>query len=222
MHAEVKKPSTPTLLRDRLREQTQSLILEAAQQLLGEEGLANARIDAIAARAGVSVGTLYNHFKDRDAILAAVLESNLQALLRSLDAVLADPSPDYATALRQFVSAFSDHWQQNGEVVHLLMTGQPDLTNLLCNRQDVIREIRWRGARLIKLGVDAGVLRSDHPSLFGDFLLALMRQRWMQRMMLPDEVLPDVHHMIEFFLHGAGRRPIAAASEIPLSRASDV
>ena len=56
-------------LRERLREQTQQAILDAASRILADEGVALARIDAIAAEAGVSGGTLYNYYGDREGLV---------------------------------------------------------------------------------------------------------------------------------------------------------
>lgn len=47
-------------------------ILSAARQLFAEQG-PDAQMDAIAARAGVAVGTLYNHFATKQVLLAAAL-----------------------------------------------------------------------------------------------------------------------------------------------------
>ena len=48
-------------------------MLVAAEDVFAEAGLAKAHVEDIARRAGVAVGTLYNYYKDRDALLAAVL-----------------------------------------------------------------------------------------------------------------------------------------------------
>jgi AcrR family transcriptional regulator len=64
-------------------------ILAAAAEVLGERGYAAASTNAIAARAGVSPGTLYQYFADKDAIvseltgrLIANFESALTPVLR--------------------------------------------------------------------------------------------------------------------------------------------
>ncbi|MCC6526729.1 MAG: TetR/AcrR family transcriptional regulator [Polyangiaceae bacterium] len=62
----------PQRLKQRLREAADTAILEAAEAVLLERGL-EAPMEAIAARAGVAVGTLYNHFRDRQALVAALL-----------------------------------------------------------------------------------------------------------------------------------------------------
>lgn len=55
-------------------------MLVAAEEVFAESGLAKAHVEEIARRAGVSVGTLYNYYKDRDGLLAAVLASRIDEL----------------------------------------------------------------------------------------------------------------------------------------------
>jgi AcrR family transcriptional regulator len=51
---------------------TWEVIVEAAAQVLERRGLAGFNTNAIAERAGVSVGSVYRYFPDKHAILAAV------------------------------------------------------------------------------------------------------------------------------------------------------
>lgn len=61
-------------LRTRLKEVATSAILDAAEEVFADEGL-DARMETIAARAGVSVGTLYNHFADRVSLVASLTDT---------------------------------------------------------------------------------------------------------------------------------------------------
>jgi AcrR family transcriptional regulator len=72
-------------LRERLKEATGREILNAAEQLFGEGGLEQATMAQIAERAGVAVGTLYNRFADRDALVEALLAERRGDLLHQLD-----------------------------------------------------------------------------------------------------------------------------------------
>ncbi|WP_043626178.1 TetR/AcrR family transcriptional regulator [Nonomuraea candida] len=67
-------------------------LLIAATEIFAERGL-DAPLEHIARRAGVSIGTLYNHFPTREALLAAILPERLAALDRICAAALADPDP---------------------------------------------------------------------------------------------------------------------------------
>jgi len=50
------------------------VILEAAAQVLEAGGLAGFTTNAVAERAGVSIGTLYQYFSDKGAVLRALAE----------------------------------------------------------------------------------------------------------------------------------------------------
>ena len=55
-------------------EETVAAILEGAAQVLEAGGLAGFTTNAVAERAGVSIGTLYQYFDDKAALLRAVAE----------------------------------------------------------------------------------------------------------------------------------------------------
>lgn len=67
-------------------------LLAAGAQVFGERGL-DAPLEEVARRAGVSIGTLYNHFPTREAFLTAILPDRLAPMARITEAALADPDP---------------------------------------------------------------------------------------------------------------------------------
>lgn len=83
--------------------QTVAWILEAAAELFAERGYARATTNRIAARAGVSIGTLYQYFPNKDALVLALLEAHQAEVREVVDeclARLADPDVPLGTALR--------------------------------------------------------------------------------------------------------------------------
>lgn len=68
----------------RVRGRTQESLLAAVEQLMRKEGLARITTRAIARRAGLAEGTLYNHFREKDEILIAVLARNVAPLVHVL------------------------------------------------------------------------------------------------------------------------------------------
>ena len=69
---------------------TVTLILEGTIQVLEREGLDAATTTRIANVAGVSVGTLYQYFSDRDAILDALQDREFEKTLALIQHVLSD------------------------------------------------------------------------------------------------------------------------------------
>lgn len=70
-------------------EATVDAILEAAIQVLLSEGARRLTTTRVAARAGVSVGTLYQYFPHKEALLYAVLKQHLDAFAEAVEAACA-------------------------------------------------------------------------------------------------------------------------------------
>ncbi len=77
--------------------ETFEAILQAAAQVFQRLGYAGATTNRIADRAGVSIGSLYQYFPNKDAILLALSERHLQQGIERLgpliEAFAADPPP---------------------------------------------------------------------------------------------------------------------------------
>ena len=73
-----KKPNPPRLRR---KEARPSELLAAALDLFVEKGYAATRLDDVAARAGVSKGTLYLYFDSKATLLKAVVENGMVPVL---------------------------------------------------------------------------------------------------------------------------------------------
>jgi AcrR family transcriptional regulator len=63
-------------------------ILEAAAQVFEADGLEGATTDRIAARAGVSVGSLYQYFPSKEAIVATLVQCHVLEAGAALESVL--------------------------------------------------------------------------------------------------------------------------------------
>jgi len=57
--------------------QTRDVIFEAAARIIEEQGAGALTTNSIAARAGISIGTLYGHFANKDAILVSMARRQL-------------------------------------------------------------------------------------------------------------------------------------------------
>ncbi len=80
--------------------ETRAVILEAAERIFAEDGLAGARTDAIAAAAGVNKALLYYYFKSKDDLYVAVLEEHFKEFRRQAMEVLTSEGPAGETLLR--------------------------------------------------------------------------------------------------------------------------
>lgn len=93
-------------------------ILDAAERVVGREGIAQAGIASIAREAGVAVGTLYNHFGDRERLLGALVLRHREELARAIEGAFCCPLDTSVTALAErFVEAVVTLFDKRREFV---------------------------------------------------------------------------------------------------------
>ncbi|KKD04002.1 TetR/AcrR family transcriptional regulator [Streptomyces sp. WM6386] len=100
-------PATPRKRpRQERSQETYDAIVEAAAQLFERDGYTRATTNHVAERAGVSIGSLYQYFPNKDALLYAVGEQHMRHLtaeLASLVAELRRDLPPLADCVRALV-----------------------------------------------------------------------------------------------------------------------
>jgi len=106
--------------------ETVAAILEAAAQILEQGGLAAFNTNAVAERAGVSIGTLYQYFADKGALLRALGEREMAAALASVGTALnadAGASADdrVRAVVRALVNAFGGRQRARKAVVQAVL-----------------------------------------------------------------------------------------------------
>lgn len=85
-----------------IRANTESKLLDAAEELFFSMGIAATPIDAVIERAGVSAATLYRGYSSKEALLAAALERRHHEWLRSWDIAIAAQDTDEGRLLAIF------------------------------------------------------------------------------------------------------------------------
>lgn len=108
---------------------TVGIILEGAAHILEQHGLEGYTTNAIAARAGVSIGSLYQYFPTKDAVTIALIERESAELVR--DAAEALQGPDRRRALRELVETGIRYQLRRPQLARLLDTEQGRLASLM-------------------------------------------------------------------------------------------
>ena len=98
----------PLRRRDEARALFRNAILDAAEAVFAERGFHGARIQDIAERARTAVGTVYNHFEDKDDVLGALLEKRSEEMASQLHDVPDDRGP-FEARLRARVGRLEQH-----------------------------------------------------------------------------------------------------------------
>ncbi len=121
--------------RQRRAKASMDFVLEAAAQVLEATGEAGFNTNAVAERAGVSIGTLYRYFPDKASILRALALREIDAHRQEVMLVLNEGSPGMArdrAMIRAFVGAFAGRRQARRIAVSALLA-QTDHAELAAN-----------------------------------------------------------------------------------------
>ncbi len=96
-------------LRERQRADRHRRILEAAASLFRQAGYEGAKIEAIAAQADVSVGTIYNYYRNKGDILVAIVSMEVNEVLNAGRGVVETPPKNVADAIDTLIGIYIDH-----------------------------------------------------------------------------------------------------------------
>jgi AcrR family transcriptional regulator len=145
---EVTRAPRSDALRNRQR------LLDAAADTFAIDGL-GAPLEPIAARAWVSIGTLYNHFTDRDGLVTAVTEDAMNQLLASADRAAA--LDDAWAAFEALIVGACELQARNRAIADILGSSYP-VTGPL---DAACAHLEGKFVDVIDRGQRTGVLRPD-------------------------------------------------------------
>ncbi len=100
---------------------TVEAIYEATARILQAEGRAGLNTNAIAERAGISVGTLYGYFPNKDWILLDMARREMDALHDRVAAALLDETSKEPDAVRRAIRALVKGYGRRSKVRRILM-----------------------------------------------------------------------------------------------------
>jgi len=103
-------------------------VLKAAAQVFARRGYAGATTNHIAERAGVSIGSLYEYFPSKDAILVALLEAHIhegEAVLMRAAAEIAHARLPLVATIRHLVRAMVELHGHERELHRVLFEEAP-------------------------------------------------------------------------------------------------
>lgn len=143
-------------------------ILEAAVQVLASEGAQRFTTARVAERAGVSIGSLYQYFPNKAAILFRLQSDEWRRTTRLLGEILEDTTRPPLARLRRLVLAFVRSECEEAAIRVALSDAAP-----LYRDADEAREVKAEGARVFQVFLRGGALpevAEAERSLAGDLL----------------------------------------------------
>ncbi|MGB5266446.1 MAG: TetR/AcrR family transcriptional regulator [Polyangiales bacterium] len=194
--------------RERERTARREAILDAAQELIAEQGYHGMRMDGVAEAVELSKGTLYLYFENRDALCAAVAIRLLDALLPVIEGAI-ENTPTGLDAVQQLLRKYHEFTRKNPHhfrfALAWLNAGQR-----MDDSTEEFQEYRGRVGRMLSLVVDAlqrgqadGSIRDDLDplpqalqlwmSFLGIVMVGLNKEAIAQRIPAPvdlDQIVP--------------------------------
>lgn len=202
----------PQSLRERFKETTLQAVLGAAEEVFADAGLHAAHMGEIAERAGVAVGTLYNHFADREALLAGLAEARFKEMIADMDGALkATAEQPFQPRVRALVVAMLTYYERHWKFMQIFLQGetgryQRTFPTLVEAMRHKMREVRTRVEKLIAQGVREKAIRAEASDLAAFFLIGMLRSLVMRRLYHdPNKgLLVEADRLLAAFLGGVG------------------
>jgi AcrR family transcriptional regulator len=199
-------PLSSNPLRERLRAETARSIIGAAEKVFAAQGLRAARMDDIATEAGVSVGTVYNHFEDRESLLKALLDTRRAELVADLDAALEEGSGEpFQFMLERFASTVLEHFESHRPFFSIVIEGEHQPATGRPN--DTMREVYKRVEHLMTRGLRKKALRPQGAELWPALFMGAVRGLMVHSLSDKSAARPlgeRAPDLVRFFLDGAG------------------
>jgi AcrR family transcriptional regulator len=207
------EPRVVPQLREKVKTLVRDELLQAAEGVFAEEGLQTAKVESIASRAGVSVGTVYNYFADRKGLVDAVMEHRKQELMQSLDTLSAQTlGKPFGVRLDAILAQILAYF--HGQRPYYLLMMQAEGHTMMLKQSLMMARDPCKGPfgamfsnleSLMAQGIAEGVLRKEPPLTHAIFLFGVTRGLGLSNLLDPAE--PDVRDtrstILRFFLHGA-------------------
>jgi TetR/AcrR family fatty acid metabolism transcriptional regulator len=211
-------------LKERQRHEREELILRAADELLLERGYHETSIDDIAARVGISKGTVYLHFASKEDLVCALLGRGIRQLQATMDDILAAPGTPREklhAILRQMSSGMLS--RQRMQLVEALFRN-PELHGRLTERREMFGNI-WeepqrRISALFEEGKAAGEFDPDTPTpIMVSLFWGMMSPQHFRMLIVEKQMSSDlvVAHLSRCLFKG-----IAPGGECPVVSAESV
>ncbi len=199
-------------LREKVRGLVRDQILDAAAAIFAQDGLQAAKMEEIASRAGVAVGTVYNYFADRQALLAAVMDERTRLLADRLKAIeRTSRGQPFGERLEVFLRELLGFFDAQRALYSVLIQAEcsPSHSNRIAwaHRDGPFSEIYRQAERLIETGRRERVLRDEEPGFLGAMLVGMVRTMAIRALLdAKTPTLSDrLRQISELFLRGASR-----------------
>src|ERR1700758_943295 len=153
-------PTTPANGRaERAAERRASIVTAALDEFVAR-GFTATRLDDVAKRAGVAKGTIYLHFKDKEALFEELIQTAIVPLVNRL----AVGPPPAGASVRDMVEGFARTFihevttTRRGDIVRLIVAEGPRFPAVA---DFYYREVVSKGLAGMRAAIEAGIARGE-------------------------------------------------------------
>lgn len=196
-------------LKERQRQERERLILDAAEALILEKGYYEMAMEDIAQRVGIAKGTVYLHFASKEALVAALLERNMQAYIDTITAILDAAQSPRAKLQAILMTTYERRASRHFQTI-MALAEATELRNFFLEKKAMLQtpreQLNARMRAVLAEGQAMGEFDATMPTsvLLNLFWSMLIPHNFDQR--APDQVSLDLEalsaHMIRFFFKG--------------------
>jgi len=197
------RPAARRELRNQMRRTVRATvrlaILDAAEELIARHGLHAAALVQIARRAGVAVGTLYNYFTDRDALIRGLFEARRATFRpRLLAAIKTGAELPFEPRLRGFVREVLAAFESHRSFIKLAIENEHLKPSGSTTPQDLLAGVR----DIVAAGVREGAIASGKAELLPLMITGALKAIAVHRIQLGGELAGDADAIVEILLDG--------------------
>ena len=198
-------------LRDRIREVTSVAILDAAEVVAEKVGLASVSLQAIAEHAGTAVGTLYNYFDDKEALLAALFARRRSEFCAAIDASSrAHAHAPFEEQLGALVRAVLPTSTRTADFLRIALdTGRPLPSGVkpaaVVESRPVMDQLFDRATSIVKVGLREKKIRPDAAILAPVAFVATLRGVLIMKRDAATPLSSYQDAIVSYFMHGVAK-----------------
>ncbi len=187
-------------------------ILEAARSTIAEDGVEAASLQAVARRAWIAVGTIYNHFEDRRDLFRALFDAHRTEILAAVDASLKEHAREPATdQLVAFACAVLEYHDRRRDFFRVAIATESLRMQMMLDKsgrfRPVIPLLEERAQKIVQRGVRDKLLRADDGGFLAPAFVSMLRAALHSRIAERQRGLhEEATHIVGLFMHGAARR----------------
>lgn len=203
-------PAGRVRLREQFRSYARGVILEAGEDVLATHGLHAARMEEVAQKARVAVGTIYNLIGDREALVAEILRLRHEQVVSLVNKTLEQVRPlPFRQQAQACMSELLTYCRQHRRFLRMALEseGGPACAHQRLS-QETLDKIRDFYRELVGRGVAAGELRPEMRELGALMLMGMMRETILTDVEAEQANTPAerVSELLSLFIDGAGVR----------------